>query len=71
MLCNYFFKDTKSGRVRELLINSEKARISSISKKDAERFLCLQFSITHANYPKSYTFKIKIDKYLNIYQFQK
>ncbi len=42
----------KFGRVRELLINSEKARISSIFKKDAERFLCLQFSITHAHYLK-------------------
>ncbi len=38
------------GRVRELLVNSEKTRISSIFKKDAERFLCLQFSITHAHY---------------------
>jgi len=27
------------GRVRELLINSEKARISSIFKKDAEKIL--------------------------------
>jgi hypothetical protein len=37
------------GPVRELLINSEKARISSIFKKNAERFLCLQFLITHAH----------------------
>ena len=55
------------GRVRELLINSEKARISSIFKKDAERFLCLQFSIIHAHYPLAkMTMKISWKSYENV-----
>jgi hypothetical protein len=38
------------GRVRELLINAEKASTSSIFEGDIKSFLCLRFSITHAHY---------------------
>jgi hypothetical protein len=44
---------SKSGRVRELLINSEKASASPIFEENVERFSCIRFSITHGHDPKS------------------
>ena len=37
------------GRVRELLINSEKASASPIFEENVERFSCIRFSITHGH----------------------
>ena len=37
------------GRVLELLINSKKASTSLVFEENAERFLCLRFSITHTH----------------------
>jgi hypothetical protein len=63
----------KSGRVRELLINSKKTNISSVFEEMQERFLCICFSITHTHYPKSIlsqnykftfiSFKIDLNEY--------
>ena len=39
------------GRVRELLINSEKASASPIFEENVERFSCIRFSITHGHDP--------------------
>jgi uncharacterized membrane protein len=39
----------KIGRVRELLINSEKASASPIFEENVERFSCIRFSITHGH----------------------
>ena len=39
----------RAGRVRELLINSEKASASPIFEENVERFSCLRFSITHGH----------------------
>jgi hypothetical protein len=43
------------GRVRELLINSEKASASPIFEENVERFSCIRFSITHGHDPKMKT----------------
>ena len=42
---------TIMGRVRELLINSEKASASPIFEENVERFSCIRFSITHGHDP--------------------
>ena len=45
----FVFNCKISGRVHELLINSEKASTSPVFEENVERFLCLRFSITHTH----------------------
>ena len=46
---SYFLIRKLSGRVHELLINSEKASTAPVFEGNVERFLCLWFSITHTH----------------------